>query len=124
MRAILRFTFCVCIVSLGLTLSVPNTPSACAAGAESKSCELVVDALNAATKLKVGMARANLEKDFELDGGMSVQDRGTYTYRTCHNIKVNIEFKVHEQPLGTYTFSPEDEVSKISAPFLAYPLSD
>jgi hypothetical protein len=84
----------------------------------------VINALNAATRLKAGMLRSDVEKDFDLDGGMSSQDRGTYTYRRCHYIKINVEFKVHEGAPNGYTFSPDDEITKISGAYLAYPLSD
>jgi len=85
---------------------------------------MVVEALNAAARLRAGMVRADVEKDFELDGGLSVQDKGTFTYRRCHYIKVDVEFRVHKNESAPYTFSPQDEVLKISKPYLAYPLSD
>ena len=85
---------------------------------------MVVDAMDSASKLKIGMLRADVERDFEADGGISVRDRGTYTYRRCHYIKLNIEFRVHENAPNTYAISPEDQVSKISSLYLAYPVSD
>lgn len=119
----LRVAFGVCLASLVLAWPARHVPSVCAAG-ESKSCEMVIDAMDAASRLKIGMLRADVERDFEADGGMSVRDRGTYTYRRCHYIKLNIEFKVHENVPNTYAISPGDEVSKISGLYLAYPVSD
>ncbi len=122
-QPILRLAFCACLASAILAGPARRVPSVCAAG-EPKACEMVIDALEAATKLKVGMLRADVEKDFEVDGGISIRDRGAYTYRPCHYIKINIEFKLRENAPGVYAPSPNDEVSKISSPYLAYPVSD
>ncbi|HKI26418.1 MAG TPA: IPT/TIG domain-containing protein [Candidatus Sulfotelmatobacter sp.] len=118
-----RYLFCFFLASLALAW-VPSNPSVCAAESESRDCAMVVEALNAAARLRAGMVRADVEKDFELDGGLSVQDKGTFTYRRCHYIKVDVEFRVHKNESAPYTFSPQDEVLKISKPYLAYPLSD
>ena len=124
MRPLPRLIIASCVLALSILWYWPRIHSACAAGGESPSCSLVVDALGAAGKLKLGMLRADLEKDFDPDGGLSVQDRGTFTYRRCHYIKIDIEFKAHESEPNTYSFSPEDQVTKISKPYLAYPVSD
>lgn len=112
-----------CLITICLIWGWPSSKAA-SADRESPSCRLVVQALDAASKLRVGMLRADIERDFDIDGGMSVQDHGTFTYRTCHYIKIDVEFKVHENSAATYPFPPEDEVSKISRPYLAYPVSD
>jgi hypothetical protein len=101
----------------------PRRVPACA-GEESPSCKLVAEALNSTTKLKVGMLRADLEKDFDPDGGISGQDRGMFTYKRCHYIKIEVEFEAHEISSGSQASSPTDRVSKISRPYLAYPVSD
>ena len=120
----LRRASLVCILSVCVLWYWPSSHAACAGGGESQSCRLVVEALEATSKLKTGMLRADIERDFDPDGGMSVQDRGTFTYRRCHYIKIDIEFKIRGNATSTHSFSPEDEVSKISRPYLSYPVSD
>jgi hypothetical protein len=80
--------------------------------------------LEAASKLRVGVARADVEKDFELDGGMTFQDKATYTYRRCHYIKVDVEFQKRDVPPNTEAFSEGDTVVKVSGLRLAYPVTD
>ena len=118
------------LAMLGLLISVcslwywPQRHAACAGGGESQGCKLVTEALESASKLKVGMLRAEIEKDFELDGGMTFRDKATYTYRRCHHIKVEVEFAQSDGLSTPGTLSPEDQASRISRPYLAYPISD
>jgi hypothetical protein len=52
------------------------------------------------------------------------QDRATYTYRHCHYIKVDIDFQKRDVAPDIQSFSQEDTVTKVSKPYLAYPVSD
>jgi hypothetical protein len=125
MRPKLRLVTFVCLSLLCAVWYWPRGHRACAASTESQGCRLVMEALESASKLSVGMRRAEIEKDFELDGGMTFQNRGTYTYRRCHYIKVDVEFQKSDPTSNTIeTFSPGDQASKISKPYLAYPVSD
>ena len=93
--------------------------------AESKACGMVMEALKAADKLKPGIMRLEVENEFELDGGLAFQGQGRFTYRRCHYIKIDVEFeKTQESGAPTVVFSPGDRVTKISRPYLAYPVSD
>jgi hypothetical protein len=112
-----------CLVGICLLWYWPQSHAA-RAGGESPGCRLVVEALESASKLKVGMLRADLERDFDQDGGISARDRGVFTYRHCRYIKIEVEFGLHEDDANAQSFSPADRVSKISRPYLAYPVSD
>jgi hypothetical protein len=124
MRLMLRLTiFGFIFLACGLCYW-PRSHAACAGGTGSQGCDLVAEALDAASRLKAGMPRADVEKAFTLDGGMSFQDRATYTYRHCRYIKVDVEFQKRDVAPDVQAFSPEDQVSKVSKPYLAYPISD
>lgn len=127
MKAVLtmkRLATFACLFSICVIWYWPRSHPVCAGGAEGQGCGLVVQALDAASKMKIGMLRAAVERDFELDGGMAFQDRATYTYRRCHYIKVDVEFQKRDVPPNAQAFSQGDQVSKVSGPYLAYPRSD
>jgi hypothetical protein len=124
MKPVLKLATFGCLFFLCALWYWPRGHAACAGGTESQSCKPVVEALDAASKLKAGMLRADVEKDFDLDGGMTFQDRATYTYRRCRYIKVDVEFQKRDVPPNIQTFSQEDIVNKVSTPHLAYPATD
>jgi hypothetical protein len=124
MRLPLRLAALGCLLSACILWYWPRGHAASAEAVESQGCGLVAEALDSASKLKAGMLRAEIEKEFEPDGGLSARGQGTFTYRRCHYIKIDIQFKVHEDDPNTYPFSSEDQASKISKPYLAYPVSD
>ncbi len=68
------------------------------------------------------MRRADIEREFDHDGGISSPDRASYTYKECHYVKVEVEFTT--SAADSHPFAPDDQVSRISKPFLAYPISD
>lgn len=116
----LRLGFLTCAVVLISAWFRPEDPKVCAAN-EPTNCEFVMDALTAAHNVRVGMVRADVEREFEFDGGISVPVRATYVYRRCHFIKINVDFTMKE---GATTASSTDEIERISAPYLAFPVSD
>jgi hypothetical protein len=91
---------------------------------QAPGCALAAQVLESVSRLKPGMARADVEKDFEADGGLSMRDRTTYTYRHCHYIKIDVEFRMQEGGHANEGFSPSDLISRVSSPYLAYPVSD
>ena len=67
--------------------------------------------------VKVGMTRSDLLKVFREEGGVSTRKQRTYAYRLCPYFKVTVEFK----PVGderAFRESADDEIVKISGPFL------
>ena len=74
-------------------------------------CSIVVQALRDYGHLKVGIKRSEVEKGFQLPGGLSGRTEADYVYRGCPMIKVNIKFS----PSPTSEdFSPDDVVSSFS----------
>jgi|SRR5271154_320277 len=124
MRLPLRLAALGCLFVACISWYWPRGHAASAEGGESQGCRLVAEALDSASKLKAGTPRAGIEKEFEPDGGLSARGQGTFTYRRCHYIKIDIQFKVQEDGPNTYPFPPEDQASKISKPYLAYPVAD
>ena len=74
--------------------------------------------------VKVGMTRADVERVFTTEGGISTPAQKTYIYRSCPYFKVDddVEFSATGgQQAGE---DPHDRVVKISAPYLAWPHTD
>jgi len=90
----------------------------------SDGCQLIIEALKAAGELKPGMLRSDLEKSFVPDGGLSFPGSGTYIFRKCHYIKIDVEFGAHEFDQNTRELSRTDPITKVSKPYLAYPVAD
>lgn len=63
-----------------------------ATGTRAEECSIIVDALQAAQRLKPGVARSQVEEDFELDGGISFPQQATYVYKKCRYIKIELSF--------------------------------
>jgi hypothetical protein len=80
MTRIRKLATSICLLLSVIMCAHLNSPPAYAAPSEAAGCTVVREALDAAAKLQVGMLRADIERAFELDGGLSVQDRGIYTY--------------------------------------------
>jgi hypothetical protein len=115
-------------VSLGCIFALWPRPPACAAGEESQSCQLVMEALKASEKIKPGMLRADLAKDFTSDGGISFPNEGRYTYRKCSFIKIDVEFDAKPLPSplpkDSTDFSSDDRIKKVSRLYIFYRFTD
>lgn len=90
---------------------------------EETSCALVRGAMEDINHIEVGTTRREVEKHFDLDGGVQFPGNTRYLYPKCHYIKVEIEF-VPTDSRGNELFSPNDTVTKVSQPYLAYPAKD
>ena len=97
--------------------------TALVAGAQRSSVrehsQWVGSTLAAIQKLQPGATRADLEKLFVTDGGISTLDQQTYVYRECPYIKVDVEFSLN--PKGVRS---QDTINAISKPYLAMPVGD
>ncbi len=91
---------------------------------ESQGCTIIMEALQDVTRLKVGMTRADVERVFTADGGISFLEKSTYRYRKCQFIKIDVEFKKPESTLNVRAQEQADVVTNISKPYLAYPITD
>lgn len=73
--------------------------------------------------IQVGMTRLQLLKVFMEEGGISTRTSRHYVYRKCGNVKVDVEFT----PVGKADSrgeGPEDQITKISKPYLAFSIGD
>jgi hypothetical protein len=96
-------------------------PNATAYGSE--QARWIRENLPELESIKVGMTRDQLLKVFMGEGGISTRTWRHYVYRKCVNVKVDVEFS----PVGnadTYGEGPEDQITKISKPYLAFTIGD
>jgi hypothetical protein len=70
-----------------------TTGSECSADVQHQACALIFQAFDAAKKLSHGMTRADVEKEFEMDGGIAFPPTNTYTFKGCSGLKIDVEFK-------------------------------
>ena len=84
----------------------------------------IVRVLESTGTIKPGMTREDLLKVFTTEGGISTRFQRTYVYKNCPYIKVRVAFEAAENPDDGLTEKPEDRITKISAPFLAYIVVD
>lgn len=88
---------------------------------QSACCSIVEEALVSAGNIKPGMTRADIEKNFVMDGGLNFNATSFYTYRECPLIKIRVDFSTWT-PGGED--SPKDIVKSVSEPYLQYPVRD
>jgi hypothetical protein len=93
-------------------------------GQSASPCEWLDSSLKEVNKIHIGSTRADLEKEFSVDGGAfsSFMER-RYVYKQCRYIKLDITFKEFISKSGKK--NPEmDNIVKISKPYLERPFSD
>lgn len=111
------------VVAVLGVLALLGTGSKLRAGDQSNCCSLTQEALKASGSIKSGMTRHEVELNFRPDGGVQVRDVTRYVYRGCVYIRVDIHFKL-AKPTDAIKGSPDDIVTKVSTPYLAYPTID
>jgi hypothetical protein len=106
----------VCLALWALPAASPQTPSS---QDHVRWVELSMREMKA---VKVGATRAEVEKLFVPEGGISTVLQKTYSFRKCPYFKVDVEFTAQiDSPSGG---SPNDKVVKISKPYLDWPRGD
>jgi len=113
------------ILLVALTLAAsPQVGSRQDSADKSQSpCQLIERALQETQRIKSGMTRREIEEHFKLDGGLQVRSETRYMYPGCHLIRIDVDFKF-APPTDRVEFSPDDVVTKVSTPYLAYPDMD
>ena len=106
----------------GLTMAKPRSPQESAV--QPTTCDEIKNALATVARIKVGMTRREVEQLFERDGGAQFALSGRYVYPNCQYIKIEIEFQNSDPSPQDPLLSPSDIVSKISKPYLEYPVKD
>ncbi len=81
-------------------------------------------ALTECQKIKPGMTRAELLKEFITEGGLSTAAHRTYVYRDCPYIKVDVDFTPSDHNQKPVEEQLTDVISKISPPYLQWSISD
>lgn len=87
---------------------------------DSSQLQWVAQAIKAMQTVKVGMTRAQLERVFVTEGGASTTTARTYVYRDCPYFKVDVEF----EPNTTNPARENDKITRISKPYLDWPVND
>jgi hypothetical protein len=82
-------------------------------------------ALQAVDAVQPGMTRAELLRTFEPEDGFSSRGRvkGTFVYRGCGYVKLDVEFSPSEDSKGGPP-NPRDVITSVSRPYLARPVYD
>jgi hypothetical protein len=83
-------------------------------------CTLVEQAMQTAAAIHAGMTRAEVEKTYRQDGGLSALDVVRYLDRHCEDIKVDVRYRL----LRHGSTLPGDVVVSVSKPYLETPYYD
>ena len=89
----------------------------------SSSCGVITDALRSIESLKAGGPRSQLERDFQLDGGMQFAAKSRYVFKACHYIKIDVKLSgkgIEDRA----DFLPTDTITEVSRPYLEFPTKD
>ncbi len=85
---------------------------------------MVTRAIDAVNRIKTGMLRSDVEKEFRLEGGLFSRNQTFYVYRICPYIKVKVTFELDPSYKDFVTGSPKDRVQSVSKPYLEYSVMD
>jgi hypothetical protein len=75
-------------------------------------------------KIKPGMRRRDLLKEFTTEGGLSNRFQRTYVDVECYYIKVNVRFKPIKGDHNVMEENADDIIESISQPYLAWGAMD
>jgi hypothetical protein len=86
--------------------------------------EWIESVMRSTSTIKPGDARKDLLQVFTEEGGLSTRTHRTYVYKHCPNIKVDVDFVAVGNENDGSTEMPEDKITTISRPYLAYSTMD
>lgn len=113
----------ICVFSVWFQQTIRQTPAPHA----QDSCALIRQALDDTSHIKAGMTRAEVEKNFQPDGGLQSFSESSsttrYVYLKCKFIKIEVKFKAAVVNEAGFS-SPNDTVIIVSKPYLEYPFAD
>jgi hypothetical protein len=72
--------------------------------------------------IHTGMTRADLERLFRQDGGMTFPPHDRYIYRDCTSIKIDVDFEMASG--NVLQTGPGDRITKLSKPYLELMFTD
>ena len=115
-HALLISVLCICLIASAQQLSPEKQRDA---------CTFLESALAISQKIKPGQTRAELEKDFQTEGGITSPQQGRYVLKSCRYLKLDVEFKIADPKRKIETdFDPNDTIVSVSKLYVAYPASD
>ena len=85
-------------------------------------CDLVGQALKDSQQIRAGVARREIERYFERDGGAQFPSSTRYVYAGCRYLHIDVEFET--KSVAGQLFSPDDLVVKTSRLYVDYPMKD
>jgi hypothetical protein len=91
-------------------------------GQSDTSCALVGQALTDSQQIKVGIARGEVERFFEREGGAQFPGSTKYVYKKCRYLHIDVEFETKGAP--GQLFSSNDLVVKTSKLYVDFPAKD
>ena len=89
---------------------------------QAAGCELVQRALRDTATIKPGSHRRDVEKLFNVAGGLNTRLDTYYLFRDCSYIGVKVTFTA--DPSVKQEFSADDVVTAVSQLYLTYPAMD
>jgi hypothetical protein len=84
----------------------------------------IANALQEIQSVQVNMKRRDLARVFTTEGGLSTRSSRVYVYKKCPYIKVKFDFQPAQGSENLSRESEDDRITKISKPYLEYPLTD
>ncbi|MGO8763942.1 MAG: discoidin domain-containing protein [Limisphaerales bacterium] len=84
----------------------------------------ISDILIECQKIKPRMTRADLMTTFTTEGGISTAEQGTFVYRDCPYVKVDVDFSSADPTQKVIVERSTDIISKISKPYLDWSIND
>jgi len=85
-------------------------------------CGVVAQALKDSEQVKVGVARREVEKYFEREGGVQFPSSTRYIYAKCPYLHIDVKFEPKAIP--GQLFSPDDLVAETSKLYVGYSTKD
>ncbi len=113
---------CAALIVLSQSGRAQSTGEHHALSCEASFQAVAEDALNTIKGLKLGDSRAQVERDFQMDGGMTFAPQTRYRFKKCPFVKVDVDFSGPNTDKGD--ISPTDKITGISRLYLEYPFSD
>jgi hypothetical protein len=120
MNRIVKIIFiagCIAFFSIPAGICAPARQDSCAA--------LIQNAIKTVNELRDGGIRADVERNFNLDGGLNFRERTRYIFKKCHYIKIDVEFSNNgKRDNSAIDFPSTDIIVRVSKPYLESQIMD
>ena len=120
-RSLVRMAILSILAAITLLAQETKINGSQNAPSEQKHTEWVQHVLASIATIKPGMTRRELLSVFDADGGLSTRTQGTYIYKHCPYIKVDVAFWPADRGAAE---KAGDRIVRISRPYLAHPVYD